>query len=87
MEAMNDQYYIDVIAPDEANILDKEGLGGGIVARFVGKSVTIVDGGKSLIGSAEKDQLRALDNLMNRKDLVQVLRSWFAGNAQCLIRF
>jgi hypothetical protein len=70
MEATGDQYYKDVIAPDEANLLDTEGLGGGIVARFVGKSVTIVQEGKSLVGSAEKDQLRALDNLMNRKDLV-----------------
>ena len=70
MEAMEDQYYKDVIAADEANLLDKEGLGGGIVARFVGKSLTIVEGGKSLVGSTEKDQLRALDGLLNRKDLV-----------------
>lgn len=71
MEAMEEQYYKDVIVADEANLIDTEGFGGGIVARFVGTSVTVVEGGKSVVRSAEKDQLRALDTLMNRKDLIQ----------------
>ncbi|TLD36811.1 hypothetical protein E2P81_ATG02593 [Venturia nashicola] len=70
MEEMEDQYYKDVIVADEANLIDTEGFGGGIVARFIGKSVTVVENGKSVVGSAEKDQMRALDTLMNRKDLV-----------------
>lgn len=71
MEAMEEQYYKYIIVADEANLIDTEGFGGGIVARFVGTSVTVVEGGKSVVRSAEKDQLRALDTLMNRKDLIQ----------------
>lgn len=70
MEEMEDQYYKDVIVADEANLIDTEGFGGGIVARFIGKSVTIVENGKSIVGTVEKDQMRALDTMMNRKDLV-----------------
>lgn len=70
MEEMEDQYYKDVVVADEANLIDTEGFGGGIVARFIGKSVTIVENGKSVVGSVEKDQMKALDALMNRKDLV-----------------
>lgn len=71
MAAREDQYYKDVILPSEANLIDTEGVGGGIVARFIGKSITIVENGQNIVGSVEKDQMRALDTLMNRKDLVQ----------------
>lgn len=70
MEALEDPYYKDVIAPDEHNILDKEGLGAGIVASFTGKVVTVIDGGKNLVGSVEKDEFNAWNTLMSRKDLV-----------------
>jgi len=70
MEALEDPYYKDVIAPDEHNILDKEGLGAGIVATFTGKMITVVDGGKSLVDNAEKDEYKAWNTLMKRKDLI-----------------
>lgn len=67
---MEDHYYKDVIVADEANLIDTEGFGRGVVARLIGKSVAIVEGGKSVVSSVEKDQMRALDTLVNRKDLV-----------------
>ncbi|QDS73859.1 hypothetical protein FKW77_006779 [Venturia effusa] len=71
METMKDQYYKDVVVADEANFMDTEGFGRGIVARFIGKTVAIVENGKSVVGSVEKDQMMALDTLMNKKDMVQ----------------
>jgi len=67
VNALKDSYYAEVIEPDEHKILDKEGLGGGIVAKFDGKVVTAVDGGKALVGREGEDETRIWAMMMGRK--------------------
>jgi hypothetical protein len=52
--AFNDPYYIEVIEPDEKKFVDKEGLGGGLVARFQGKMLDIGLDRKSMFGTTER---------------------------------
>jgi EthD domain len=44
-----DEHYVDVIEPDENNLLDKMGVGQGVVASFSGKCVTFVQDGKAIL--------------------------------------
>jgi hypothetical protein len=54
MEAFKDPYYIDVVEPDEREMLDKEGPGSGIVASFQGKMLDVTLVGKSVSGDKGK---------------------------------
>jgi hypothetical protein len=54
--AFSDPYYLEVIEPDERNFVDKEGAGGGLVARFMGKLVDIGIDGKSVLGTKGKSE-------------------------------
>jgi hypothetical protein len=54
--AFRDPYYLEVIEPDEKKFVDKEGPGGGLVARFLGKLVDIGIDGKSVLGTRGKSE-------------------------------
>ncbi|CAO2658118.1 Nn.00g073780.m01.CDS01 [Neocucurbitaria sp. VM-36] len=49
-DAFSDPYYIEVIEPDEREMLDKEGPGSGVVASFQGKMIDMVRNGRSAAG-------------------------------------
>jgi hypothetical protein len=53
-EAFIDPYYIEVIEPDEREMIDKDGPGNGIVANIHGKMVDITLQGKSVVGDKGK---------------------------------
>ncbi|KAK7186864.1 hypothetical protein PSPO01_06993 [Paraphaeosphaeria sporulosa] len=50
LEAFKDPYYTHVIEPDEQTLLDKDGPGGGVVASWQGKLVSMTKDGKSVRG-------------------------------------
>lgn len=50
IEAFQDPYYINVIEPDEHELLDKNGPGHGFLASFSGEMTTMVNGNKSTLG-------------------------------------
>lgn len=50
LEAFKDPYYIHVIEPDEKILLNKDGPGGGVIASWQGKLVSITKDGKSVQG-------------------------------------
>lgn len=54
-EAFKDPYYIDVIEPDEREILDKDGPGSGVVASFQGTMLDMVNGTRSTVGDKGKE--------------------------------
>lgn len=55
--AFKDPYYINVIEPDERELIDKDGVGKGVVASFSGTMLPIIDMGKSFIGEkGEKER-------------------------------
>jgi hypothetical protein len=54
--AFDDAYYLEVIEPDERTFVDKEGSGGGLVARYMGKLVDIGIDGKSALGTKGKSE-------------------------------
>jgi hypothetical protein len=49
-KAYRDPYYINVIEPDEHNLLDRNGEGHGVVAATAGKIFLALDDGRSTIG-------------------------------------
>jgi hypothetical protein len=73
-EGLKDDYYVNTILPDEANFLDKEGLGGGVVARYHGKVWSVIEKGKNVVktAGAGKQEMEIWDNLAKRYDLVDM---------------
>jgi hypothetical protein len=59
LQAFKDPYFINVIEPDEQILLDKDGPGGGIMASWQGRLVSITKDGKSVQGE-KGDKYRAL---------------------------
>lgn len=55
-DAYQDPYYREVIAPDEHVFVDKSGNNDAILATYEGRTVTIVDHGKSVIGDKESPE-------------------------------
>jgi hypothetical protein len=55
IDAFRDPYYAEYIEPDENRFIDKAGQNGGLLATYEGRTVTLVEHGKSLIG--EKGEL------------------------------
>ncbi|ORY01580.1 EthD domain-domain-containing protein [Clohesyomyces aquaticus] len=43
MEAFKDPYFVEVIGPDEQKLIDKKGVGSGILASHNGRMVPVVD--------------------------------------------
>lgn len=50
-KAVEDPYYLNVVEPDEHNLIDKDAVGGGVVASFQGKMVTVVHDGVNAMAS------------------------------------
>jgi hypothetical protein len=57
-DAFNDPYYLQVIEPDEKEFVDKEGPGGGLVARFQGKMVDMVHNGSIMETKVKSKEYR-----------------------------
>jgi hypothetical protein len=55
-DAFNDPYYLEVIEPDEKEFVDKEGSGGGLVARFQGKMFDMVHNRRSVMETKVKSE-------------------------------
>lgn len=53
-DAFKDPYYVEVIEPDERDMLDKAGPGSGVVASFQGKMIDVVNAEKSVIEEKEE---------------------------------
>lgn len=49
-DAFKDPYYVDVIEPDEREMIDKDGPGSGVIASFQGLMIDIVHQGKNTLG-------------------------------------
>ncbi|KAF3760667.1 hypothetical protein M406DRAFT_19796, partial [Cryphonectria parasitica EP155] len=45
---VEDPYYVNVVEPDEHNLLDKAGPGGGVVASVQGTVASVVQGGRTV---------------------------------------
>jgi len=61
-DAYRDPYYINVIEPDEHNLLDRHGAGQGVVAATAGTVFIALDNGQSTIGvegEAEREVWKA----------------------------
>jgi hypothetical protein len=54
--AFKDTYYVEVIEPDEREMLDKTGPGSGVVASFQGRVVAVVLQGKSVVRKRVKGE-------------------------------
>jgi hypothetical protein len=54
--AFKDPYYVEVIEPDEREMLDKTGPGSGVVASFQGRVVTVVLQGESVVRKRVKGE-------------------------------
>lgn len=50
-DAFKDPYYVEVIEPDEREMLDKDGPGSGVVASFQGRMIDMLHNGQSAIGT------------------------------------
>ncbi|KAF2736299.1 hypothetical protein EJ04DRAFT_575442 [Polyplosphaeria fusca] len=46
-DAFKDPYYVNVIEPDEREMLDKEAPGSGVIASFQGRVAGMVEGGRN----------------------------------------
>lgn len=55
-DAFKDPYYVEVIEPDEREMLDKAGPGSGVVASFQGKMIDVVNAGNSAIDGREESK-------------------------------
>jgi hypothetical protein len=49
-DAHKDPYYLNVVEPDEWNLIDKGGPGGGIVTAYHGQMLDMVHAGQNAIG-------------------------------------
>jgi EthD domain len=58
VDAFNDPYYAEYIEPDENRFIDKAGEGGGLLATYEGRTVTLVEHGKSVIGEKGNPELK-----------------------------
>lgn len=47
--AFQDPYYIQVVAPDEREFVDREGPAGGLIASFQGKMLDMVHHGQGVV--------------------------------------
>jgi hypothetical protein len=57
-KAFQDPYYIQVIEPDEHNLIDKNSFAGGIVATFSSPIFEVMKGAKSQMKGNDADQYR-----------------------------
>lgn len=55
--AVEDPYYINVVQPDEYNLLDKDAPGKGVVASFEGLIAPIVQNGANATGEEQSAEL------------------------------
>ncbi|KAF2246818.1 hypothetical protein BU26DRAFT_567159 [Trematosphaeria pertusa] len=53
-DAFRDPYYVNVIEPDERELIDKDGPGSGVVASYQGRMLDMVHRGQSTIGNKGK---------------------------------
>jgi hypothetical protein len=64
-----EESYLKDIEPDEHKFMDKQGLGGGVVAKFQGKVWTLVEKGKAVHKNMEGDEMKVWDLLGKRLEL------------------
>jgi hypothetical protein len=57
-KAFQDPYYIEVIEPDEHNLIDKNSFAGGIIATFSSPIFQVMKDGKSQLKGANVDEYR-----------------------------
>jgi hypothetical protein len=67
-----EESYLKDIEPDEHNLFDKQGLGGGVVAKFQGKVWTMVEKGKAVQKGMEGEEMRIWGLLGKRVDLTNM---------------
>lgn len=48
--AFQDAYFVDVVDPDEHNLIDKDGFQGGLIASYMGNMVSVLDHNQSQLG-------------------------------------
>ena len=53
--AFQDPYYINVIEPDECDLIDKDGPGSGVIASFQGPMLDMVNATQSTIGDKGRE--------------------------------
>lgn len=68
-KAVEDPYYLNVVEPDEFNLFDKEAVGGGVVASFQGKMVTIVHDGMSATAPEHSLEVRRAKELFKEWEI------------------
>lgn len=56
--AFDDPYFKEVVEKDKWELIDKEGLGRGIVASYNGKMVSVISAGESLLEGMGSQELR-----------------------------
>ena len=66
-DAFSDPYYIEVIEPDEREILDKDGPGSGVVASFQGKMIDMVNSGRSTLGDGGKEYREGFEEFERKR--------------------
>ena len=58
-DMFKDPYFFSVVRPDEEVLIDTKGIGGGIVASFSGKMLSVTHDGRNAIGE-RGDEYRQL---------------------------
>jgi hypothetical protein len=49
--AFRDPYFLNIVDPDEYNLIDKKGFQGGLIASYMGNMVSVLDHNQSQLGS------------------------------------
>lgn len=57
-QMVQDPYYLNIVEPDEHNLIDKEGPGGGVVASFQGVLLSVVKDGKDDTDEGMKQEVK-----------------------------
>jgi hypothetical protein len=63
-----EQYFKDIIEPDEHNLIDKQGFQQGLIASYVGKLVTVNNQGRSVLGEKGKEAKKRWDEFEAQKN-------------------
>lgn len=66
-EAFSDPYYVEVIEPDECQLIDKDGVGNGVIASFQGRMVGVLEEGKTKEWARHDEYWRVFEEFERKK--------------------